>query len=142
MVAVPRAVTPVTAFMQATREMGEFREDGSCDIFQGYVMVRSRLSQRFLAEAVDSGGKNITTMLEFIRLDAFLQVIRPILQSIVKKQGEYATYDPSLIKAAQKGLEVFNKYYLAMKSNDMYWIASILDPWIKANWLKKNHPDA
>jgi hypothetical protein len=47
-----------------------------------------------------------------------------------------------LIEAAKKGLEIFNKYYLAMKSNDMYWIASILDPRIKTNWLKKNYPDA
>ena len=23
----------------------------------------------------------------------------------------------------------------------MYWIASVLDPRIKTNWLKKNHPD-
>jgi hypothetical protein len=65
-----------------------------------------------------------------------------ILQSIIKKQGVYASYDPSLIEAARKGLEIFNKYYLAMKSNDMYWIACVLDPRIKTNWLKKNHPDA
>jgi len=38
----------------------------------------------------------------------------------VKKQGVYASYNPSLIKAAQKGLEKFNEYYLEMKSNDMY----------------------
>jgi pantothenate kinase len=65
-----------------------------------------------------------------------------LLQSIIRKQGDYASYDHSLIKAAKKGLEIFNKYYLAMKSNDMYWIASILDPRIKTNWLKKNHPNA
>jgi hypothetical protein len=29
-----------------------------------------------------------------------------------------------------------------MKSNDMYWIACVLDPRIKTNWLKKNYPDA
>jgi hypothetical protein len=38
----------------------------------------------------------------------------------VKKQGVYASYDPSLIEAAQKGLEKFNEYYLEMKSNNMY----------------------
>jgi hypothetical protein len=64
-----------------------------------------------------------------------------ILQSIIKKQGVYASYDPLLIKAARKGLEIFNKYYLAIKSNDIYWIACILDPRIKTNWLKKNHPN-
>jgi hypothetical protein len=65
-----------------------------------------------------------------------------LLQSIVKKEGVYAIYDPSLIKATQAGLDVFNKYYLAIKSNNIYWIACILDPRIKGNWLKKNHPDA
>jgi hypothetical protein len=29
-----------------------------------------------------------------------------------------------------------------MKSNDIYWIACVLDPRIKGNWLKKNHPNA
>jgi hypothetical protein len=38
----------------------------------------------------------------------------------VKKQGVYASYDPSLIEAARKGLEKFNKYYLAIKKNDIY----------------------
>ena len=65
-----------------------------------------------------------------------------LLQSIVKKQGVYATYDPSLIEAARKGLEKFNEYYLEMMKNDMYWIACILDPRVKTNWLKKNHQDA
>jgi len=31
-----------------------------------------------------------------------------------------ATYNPSLIKAAQKGLDKFNKYYAKMKKNDIY----------------------
>jgi hypothetical protein len=43
---------------------------------RGPVIVRRSLSsQRFSAEAVESGGENITTMLEVIRLDAFLQVM-------------------------------------------------------------------
>jgi hypothetical protein len=28
-----------------------------------------------------------------------------------------------------------------MKSNDIYWITYVLDPRIKTNWLKKNHPN-
>lgn len=64
--------------------------------------------------------------------------LEKLLMSITRKQGEYATYDPALIKAAQAGLEKFNEYYTQMKENDMYWIASILDPRIKTNWIKKN----
>jgi hypothetical protein len=29
-----------------------------------------------------------------------------------------------------------------MKKNDMYWIACVLDPRVKTNWLKRNHTDA
>jgi len=65
-----------------------------------------------------------------------------LLQGIVKKQGIYASYDKTLIEAARKGLEVFNKYYSAMKENDMYWIACVLDPRIKIKWIEKNHLDA
>jgi hypothetical protein len=46
--------------------------------------------------------------------------LKKLLTSITKKERVYATYDPSLIKAAQKGLEKFNKYYAEMKKNDMY----------------------
>jgi hypothetical protein len=77
-----------------------------------------------------------------LRLPNLYLNLDKLLQSIVKKEGQYATYNPSLIEATRKGLEVFNRYYLAMKKNDMYWIACTVDPRIKTNWLKKNHPDA
>jgi len=45
--------------------------------------------------------------------------LETLLTSIVKKEGLYATYNPSLITAAQKGLDKFNKYYIAISvSND------------------------
>jgi hypothetical protein len=68
--------------------------------------------------------------------------LEKLLTSIVKKEGVCASYDPSLIEATQKGLEKFNEYYAEMKKNDMYWIACVLDPRVKTNWLKRNHMDA
>jgi hypothetical protein len=46
--------------------------------------------------------------------------LKKLLTLITKKEGVYATYNPSLIKAAQKGLEKFNKYYAEIKKNDIY----------------------
>jgi hypothetical protein len=67
--------------------------------------------------------------------------LEKLLTSIVKKEGKYATYDPSLVLAAQKGLDKFNEYYKEMKKNDMYWIACCLDPRVKTRWLVKNYPN-
>jgi hypothetical protein len=46
--------------------------------------------------------------------------LEKLLTSIVKKEGVYFTYDPSLIKVAQKGLKEFNKYYNKIKKNNIY----------------------
>jgi len=46
--------------------------------------------------------------------------LEKLLTSIVKKEGVRFTYNPSLIKAAQKGLKKFNKYYKEMKKNNIY----------------------
>jgi len=73
--------------------------------------------------------------------DLYLKLDK-LLQSIVKKQGKYTSYDKTLIAAASKGLETFNGYYTAMKENDMYWIACVLDPRVKTKWLQKNHQNA
>ena len=70
--------------------------------------------------------------------DLYLKLDK-LLQSIVKKQGKYASYDKTLITAASKGLETFNGYYTAIKENDMYWITCVLDPRVKTKQLQKNH---
>jgi hypothetical protein len=46
--------------------------------------------------------------------------LKQLLTSIVKKEGVYFTYNPSLVKAAQKGLDKFNKYYTEVKKNNIY----------------------
>ena len=62
--------------------------------------------------------------------------------SIIKKEGEYASFDMSLVAAATKGYEKFKEYYDEMKKNDIYWIASVLDPRVKTKWLKRNIAEA
>lgn len=59
-----------------------------------------------------------------------------LLKAIMKNESQ--KYDSALLAAARKGHDKFNKYYKAMKANDIYWIACVLDPRIKANWMKKN----
>jgi hypothetical protein len=61
-----------------------------------------------------------------------------LLKSIINKEGEYASFDASLIAAAKQGLKKFDEYYVEMKENDIYWIACVLDPRIKTKWLKRN----
>jgi hypothetical protein len=58
--------------------------------------------------------------------DLYLKLDK-LLQSIVKKQGKYINYNKTLIAAASKGLETFNRYYTIIKENDIYWIVYILD---------------
>jgi hypothetical protein len=66
--------------------------------------------------------------------DLYLKLDK-LLQSIIKKQGKYTSYNKTLIAAASKGLETFNRYYSAIKENDIYWIAYILDLRVKTKWL-------
>lgn len=64
------------------------------------------------------------------------------MRAITKKEEEYANYDQSMIQAADEGLRVFNEYYAYMRTNDIYWVACILDPRVKTKWLLKNVPEA
>jgi hypothetical protein len=50
-----------------------------------------------------------------------------LLELIIKRQGEYDSYNTSIIIAVKAGLEVFKEYYSYIKENDIYWIAYILD---------------
>jgi hypothetical protein len=54
-----------------------------------------------------------------------------LLKLIIKKRGEYTSYNTSIIIVVKARLEVFKEYYSYMKENDIYWIACILDPRIK-----------
>jgi hypothetical protein len=43
-----------------------------------------------------------------------------LLELIIKRRGEYDSYDMSMIIAAKARLEVFKEYYSYMKENDIY----------------------
>jgi hypothetical protein len=64
------------------------------------------------------------------------------LKEISKREGDYAGFDNTLVEAAKYGLEKFNEYNNYMKGNDIHYIASVLDPRIKCQWLQKNVDDA
>jgi hypothetical protein len=57
--------------------------------------------------------------------------LESLLELIIKKRGEYASYDTSMIIAVKARLKVFKEYYSYMKENDIYWITCVLDPRIK-----------
>lgn len=67
--------------------------------------------------------------------------LKQTLKRISKREGEYTKFDTSLIEAAKVGLEKFKGYNGFIQSNDIYYIASILDLRIKCQWLKKNVAD-
>jgi hypothetical protein len=46
--------------------------------------------------------------------------LESLLELIVKKRGEYASYNTSMIIAAKARLEVFKEYYSYIKENDIY----------------------
>ncbi len=60
------------------------------------------------------------------------------LTSIKKKEGLFENFDHNLVHAVNKGLEKFNKYFEIMKSNDIYFITIVLDPWVKTQWISNN----
>jgi hypothetical protein len=45
------------------------------------------------------------------------------------------------VRAVDKGLDKFNEYYSLLKSNDIYFIATVLDPQIKTQWIRDHLPD-
>jgi hAT family C-terminal dimerisation region len=68
--------------------------------------------------------------------------IQATLNSITRKKGKYAAFDDTLINAVKAGVETFEKYNSFMRDNDIYFIASVLDPRIKTQWIKDHMPDA
>jgi hypothetical protein len=65
-----------------------------------------------------------------------------LLKLIINREGNYASFDASLVAAVIKGYEKFKEYYYSMKKNDIYWVTCVLDPRIKTKWLKRNIPEA
>ncbi len=51
---------------------------------------------------------------------SFYVNLRRLFQHITKKEGNYVTYDSSLIDVAKKWLDKFSGYFNIMKSNNVY----------------------
>jgi hypothetical protein len=68
--------------------------------------------------------------------------IRYELDQVMQLVSYYAGFDNTLVEAAKYGLEKFNEYNNYMKGNDIHYIASVLDPRIKCQWLRKDVNDA
>jgi hypothetical protein len=64
--------------------------------------------------------------------------LEDMLLKITSTQDEYAVYDKDLIDAVKVGYDVFKGYNSFMKGNDIYLLATILDPRIKTQWIKNN----
>jgi len=57
--------------------------------------------------------------------------LRITLTSIKRKEGPFKNFNHNLVYAVNKGLEKFNKYFKRIKSNNIYFIATVLDPRVK-----------
>jgi hypothetical protein len=74
---------------------------------------------------------------------SFLYVkLQDTLNSIIRKEEDFAEFNITLIDTTKAGLIKFDEYFQYMKENNTYWIACILDPYIKTNWLWGNISDA
>lgn len=97
---------------------------------------------RTLLRPFDDFTKWVSRQEPTIQLSASLYVkLQNILNSIIKKEGEFAEFDATLVDAAKAGLTKFNEYFQYVEENDTYWIACVLDPRIKTNWLRRNTSD-
>jgi hypothetical protein len=54
--------------------------------------------------------------------------LEDMLLKITWKQDEYAAFDQDLIEAVKAGQDVFKGYNSFIKGNDIYLLATILDP--------------
>jgi hypothetical protein len=54
-----------------------------------------------------------------------------LFKSILNKTGSFTTINTLLVIAIKKGYIKFEKYYNKIKENGIYWIACILNLYIK-----------
>jgi hypothetical protein len=62
--------------------------------------------------------------------------LRSILLAIKERRGEWAKVSPAIAVPISDGISLLEKYHDCVKENDIYYIASVLDPRIKTKWLK------
>jgi hypothetical protein len=62
--------------------------------------------------------------------------LRSILLAIKERRGEWQKVSPVITVPVSDGISLLEKYHDCVKDNDIYYIASVLDPRIKTKWLK------
>jgi hypothetical protein len=78
-----------------------------------------------------------------IQLSTYMYLqLETTLKQISKREGDYTEFDKDLIDAVAIGLTKFNKYNRFIQGNDIHYIAVVLDPRIKYQWIRKNVADA
>lgn len=99
-----------------------------------------RLTQiRSLLKPFDDFTKWVSRRQPTLHMSASLYLkLEKLLTDASQRQGDFASIENNLALAAKTGLDKFKDYHDYMKANNIYYIAAILDPRIKTNWLKKN----
>jgi hypothetical protein len=62
--------------------------------------------------------------------------LRSILLAIKERRGDWQNVSPALTVPISDGITLLEHYHDCVKDNDIYYIASVLDPRIKTKWLK------
>ncbi|KAJ5900313.1 uncharacterized protein N7473_004383 [Penicillium subrubescens] len=62
--------------------------------------------------------------------------LRSILLAIKERRGEWQKTSAAITISVSDGISLLERYHDCVKDNDIYYIASILDPRIKTKWLK------
>jgi hypothetical protein len=72
---------------------------------------------------------------------SLFHTLRSKLTDVQNRLSKWATVNDAIHTAVSGGIEKLNKYYKLMKKQDIYYVASVLDPRIKTSWIKKHLPD-
>ena len=68
--------------------------------------------------------------------------LQSLLLKASRKQKPFSTLDNNLVHAVKVGIEKLEEYVNIMKDNDIYFLATILDPRIKTQWIRDNLENA
>ncbi|KAJ5267673.1 hypothetical protein N7478_010481 [Penicillium angulare] len=69
-------------------------------------------------------------------LTRMFEELLSILLAIKERRGDWQNVSPALTVPMSDGITLLERYHGCVKDNDIYYIASVLDPRIKTKWLK------
>jgi hypothetical protein len=68
--------------------------------------------------------------------------LQSLLTKALKQQAQFQNLDHNLVHAVKAGIDKFKDYIDIIKGNDIYFLATLLDPRVKTQWIKDNLDDA